>query len=62
MQEHGDEEHRVKVGDDSSCANDSSPSETHGPVGNVIGLARVCPPAAREETVTVREKTYQPLR
>ena len=41
-----DEEHGVEVRDDSGRANDSTPCQTHRPVGDIVGFAGVCPPAA----------------
>jgi len=53
VDEHSDEEHRVEVGNDSGCPDDCTPSETHGPVSNIVGLARVFPPATGKQTVSM---------
>ena len=51
MDEHHDEEHGVEVGDDGRGADDCAPGEALDPVGNVVGLAAVCPEAAGEQLV-----------
>ena len=54
MDEDGDEEDAVKVRDRSSGANDSTPQETHNPVGDVIlvvsNVSRVIYDALRTKT------------
>jgi len=36
MDEHGDEEDGVEVGNDCRASDDSTPAEAHGPVGDVV--------------------------
>ena len=51
VQEHNNEEDRVKVRDDSSSTDNGTPCQTHDPVSDVVWLARVCPPAASKKAV-----------
>jgi len=53
VDEHCDKEHRVKIWNGSGEAHNSSPGEAHRPVGNIIGLARICPPTASQKTVAM---------
>ena len=53
MDEHCDEEDGVEVRDRRGRADAETPGETHDPVGDVVRLAGVCPPAVDEETVAV---------
>ena len=56
MQKCDDEEHWIEVGDDAGGTNDGAPSQTHEPVGDIVGLATIFPPAAREETIAKKKK------
>ena len=51
MDKHRDEEDGVEVRDDGRRADDGAPGEALDPVGDVVGLAAVCPEAAGEELV-----------
>jgi len=53
VEENDDEEDRVEVGNDGSATDDGTPCERHDPVGNVVGLAAICPEAAGKEAVSV---------
>jgi len=53
VDEDGDEEDTVKVRNRSSSANDSAPKETHDPVGDVVGFARIPPPSAGQKAVSM---------
>lgn len=53
MHKHRDEEHGVKVRDRRRRPDDQAPSEALDPVGDVVRLAGVAPPAAHEQTVTI---------
>lgn len=59
MQEDNDEEDGVEIGNDGRGADDSAPSETHNPVGDIVGFARVGPESACQETIpaTGHQKT-----
>ena len=56
MQKCDDEEHGIEVGNDAGCTNNGTPSQTHGPVGNIVGFTTVRPPATGEKTVTRKKK------
>jgi len=51
MQKCDNEEHGIEIGYDASGTNDSAPSQTHEPVGDIVGLATIFPPTAREEAI-----------
>lgn len=51
MQKDNDEEHGVEVWNDAGSANDSTPGQAHRPVGDVVGLAGICPPTAGKQTI-----------
>lgn len=36
MDKDGDEEQAVEVRDERRCADDGSPEETHGPIGDIV--------------------------
>lgn len=54
MNKHSNEEHGVEVGDNGRCSDNGTPSEAHGPIGNIIWFARILPPTAGKQTVTMR--------
>jgi len=51
VQECDNKEHGIEIGDDAGSTNDSTPSQTHEPVGDIVGLAAIFPPTAGEETI-----------
>lgn len=55
MKKNGDKEHWIEVWDDGSRADDSAPRQAHSPVGKVVRLAWVCPPAASQQAVTTKQ-------
>ena len=58
MDKHRDEEYGVEVGDDGRGADACAPGEAHDPVGDVVGLAAVRPPAGGEQLVAGREEEF----
>ena len=54
MDEHRDEEDGVEVRDDGRGADACAPGEAHDPVGDVVRLAAVRPPAGGEQLVARR--------
>jgi len=54
VQECDNEEHGIEIRNDASSADDSAPSQTHEPVGDIVGLAAIFPPTASEETIPMR--------
>ena len=51
MQKCDNEEHGIKIWDDTSGANDGAPSQTHEPVGDIVRFAAIFPPTAGEKTI-----------
>ena len=52
MQKCDNEEHRIEIWNDASSTDDSTPSQAHEPVGDIIRLAAIFPPTAGEKTVS----------
>jgi hypothetical protein len=52
MQKCDNEEHGIEIWDDTGGTDDSAPSQTHEPVGDIVGLAAILPPTAGEKTIS----------
>jgi hypothetical protein len=55
MQKCDNEEHGVEVGDDASGTDDGTPSQTHEPVGDIVGLATISPPTTGEKSISDKQ-------
>jgi len=54
MDEDGDEEDGVEVGNDGCTSDHCTPAEAHGPVGDVVRFTRVSPPTTDKKAVPMR--------
>jgi hypothetical protein len=54
MYEDGNEEDGIEIRDGRAAALTQTPGQAHNPVCNIVGLARIRPPAINEQTVSGR--------